>query len=183
MLVKHPFAKNTWESAVATSGTRLNMMSHSEPPNRGKRMPASARRYCPVMVQFACLWMPLNLFILYMRRAPLSPREGYNPGEAAVQRMKRQPSKEVTTRATQVVMYVQRVSCQTISNGGVTLKYSPESSASPVGIKARANQEIAAAGSTISDKDRKICMRMLKVSNSQVGHPYWEGVAGRFSSV
>jgi hypothetical protein len=50
--------------------------------------------------------MPFNLFILYMRRAPLRPREGYNPGEVAVQRMKRQPSKEVTTSAHQVVMNV-----------------------------------------------------------------------------
>ena len=58
------------------------------------------------MVQVHCLWMPFNLFILYMRRAPLSSREGYNPGEAAVQRMKRQPSKEATTTATQVVMKV-----------------------------------------------------------------------------
>src|SRR5271169_2569243 len=104
MFVKHPFAKKTWESAVASSGTRLNMTSHSEPPNRGKRMPASARKYCPVMVQVHCLWMPFNLFILYMRRAPLSPCEGYSPGEAAVQRMKRQSNKEVTTTITQVVM-------------------------------------------------------------------------------
>src|SRR5271165_7256765 len=102
MFVKHPLEKNTWESAVATSGTRLNMTSHSEAPNSGKRMPASARRYCPVMVQVHSLWMPLNLFILYMRRAPLSPREGYRPGETAVQRMKRQPSKEVTTMVTQL---------------------------------------------------------------------------------
>jgi len=102
--VKHPLEKNTWESAVATSGTRLNMTSHSEAPNRGKCIPASALRYCPVMVQVHSLWMLLNLFILYMRRAPLSPREGYRPGEAAVQRMKRQPSKEVTTMAPQVAM-------------------------------------------------------------------------------
>ena len=80
------------------------MTSHSEAPNRGKRMPASARRYCPVMVQVHCLWMPFILFILYMRSAPLSPRDGYSPGEAAVQRMKRQPSMEVTTMVTQVVM-------------------------------------------------------------------------------
>ena len=73
------------------------MTSHSEAPNRGKCMPARALRYCPVMVQVHSLWMPLNVFILYMRRAPLSPREGYRPGEAAVQRMKRQPSNEVTT--------------------------------------------------------------------------------------
>ena len=32
------------------------------------------------------------------------PARGYSPGEAAVQRMNRQPSKEVTTRATQVVI-------------------------------------------------------------------------------
>src|SRR6516165_3899369 len=106
MFVKHPFDQNVWESAVASSGTRLNMTSHSEAPSRGKRMPASARRYCPVMVQVHCLWMPFIFFILYMRRAPLNPREGYSPGEAAVQRMKRQSSKEVTTTATQVVMNV-----------------------------------------------------------------------------
>ena len=34
----------------------------------------------------------------------LSPREGYRPGEAAVQRMKRQPSTEVTMRVSPVVM-------------------------------------------------------------------------------
>src|SRR6266852_4276805 len=104
MFVKHPFDQNVWESAVASSGTRLNMRSHSEAPNRGKRTPASARRYCPVMVQVHCLWMPFILFIRYMRRAPLSPREGYSPGTAAVARMKRQPSKEVTTTVTQVAM-------------------------------------------------------------------------------
>src|ERR1700687_1848944 len=104
MFVKQPLDQNTWESAVASSGTRLNMRSHSEAPNRGKRMPASARRYCPVRVQVHCLWMSFILFIRYMRRAPRSPREGYSPGEAAVQRMKRQPSKEVTTTMTQVVM-------------------------------------------------------------------------------
>src|ERR1044071_9757470 len=104
MFVKHPLDQNTWESAEATSGTRLNMTSHSEAPNLGKRRPARARKYCPVMVHVHCLWMLFILFILYMRRAPLSPREGYSPGEAAVQRMKRQPSKEVTTTVTQVVM-------------------------------------------------------------------------------
>jgi hypothetical protein len=48
--------------------------------------------------------MPFILVILYIRRAPLIPRDGYSPGEAAVQRMKRQPSKEVTTMVTQAVM-------------------------------------------------------------------------------
>src|SRR4029077_7110445 len=104
MFVKHPLEKNTRESAVANSGTRLNITSHSAEPNRGKRMPARARRYCPVMLQVHSLWMLLNLFILYMRRAPLNPREGYRPGEAAVQRMKSQPSKEVTTMVAQVAM-------------------------------------------------------------------------------
>jgi hypothetical protein len=56
------------------------------------------------MVQVHSLWMLLNLFILYIRRALLNPREGYRPGEAAVQRMKRQPSKEVTTMVAQVAM-------------------------------------------------------------------------------
>src|SRR6266852_2072205 len=100
MFVKHPLDQDTWESAVASSGTRSNMTSHSEAPNRGKRIPASARRYCPVRVQVHCLWMPFILLILNMRRAPLSPREGYSPGEAAVHRMKRQPSTEVTTMMT-----------------------------------------------------------------------------------
>src|SRR5271169_3525070 len=104
MFVKHPFDQKAWDSAVASSGTRLNRTSHSEAPNRGKRMPASARRYCPVMLQVQSLWMLLNLFILYMRRAPWTPREGYRPGEAAVQRIKRQPSKEITTTVIQVVM-------------------------------------------------------------------------------
>ena len=80
------------------------MTSHSEAPSLGKRMPASARRYCPVMVQVHCPWMPFIKFTLNLRRAPLSPRDGYRPGDAAVQRMKRQPSKDVTTTVTQVVM-------------------------------------------------------------------------------
>src|SRR5271166_4931530 len=104
MLVKQPLDQNTWESALASSGTRLNIKSHSEPPNRGKRMPASARRYCPVTVQVHCLWMRFMICILYMRRAPRRPREGYSPGEARVQRMNRQPSKEVTTTVAPVVM-------------------------------------------------------------------------------
>src|SRR6478672_5178051 len=142
MLVKHPLEKKIWESAAAASGTRLNMTSHSEAPNRGKCMPARALRYCPVIVQVHRRWMPFNLFILYMRRAPLSPRDGYRPGEKAVQRMKRQPSREVTTMVTQLTMNEYRVRCQTISNSGVTLKYSSERSASPVGTKARASQKI-----------------------------------------
>ena len=64
---------------MASSGTRLNMTSHSEAPNRGKCMPASARRYCPVMVQVHSLWMLFISFIRYMRRAPLSPRDGIEP--------------------------------------------------------------------------------------------------------
>src|SRR4051794_13076854 len=96
--------KNTLASAVATSGMRLNMTSHSEAPMRGKYMPASARRYCPVIVQVHHRWMAFNLFIRYRRRAPFSPREGYSPGEAAAQRMNRQLRIEVTTTATHVVM-------------------------------------------------------------------------------
>src|SRR4029077_6456406 len=104
MLVKHPLEKKTWESAAATSGTRLNMTSHSEAPNRGKCMPARALRYCPLMLQVHSLWMPFILFILYKSRAPLSPREGYRPGETAVQRMKRQPSREATTPETHLTI-------------------------------------------------------------------------------
>src|SRR6266516_2161888 len=139
MFVNHPLEKKTRESAVTASGTMLNMTSHSEAPNRGKRMPARALRYCPVMLQVHRLWMPFNLFILYMRSAPLSPRAGYRPGETAVQRMKRQPSREVTTRVNQQTINEKRARCQTISNSGDILKYSSESSASPAGTKARAS--------------------------------------------
>src|SRR5271163_2026560 len=104
MLVKHPWDQNTWESALARSGTRFSMTSHSEAPNRGNRMPASARRYCPVMVQVHCFWMAFIFLNLYMRRAPLSPREGHSPGEVAVHRIKRQPNMEVTTMMTHVAM-------------------------------------------------------------------------------
>ena len=51
---------------------------------RVKRRPARARRYCPVMVQVHRRWIWLNLLTRYSRRAALSPREGYSPGEAAV---------------------------------------------------------------------------------------------------
>src|SRR4029077_17546940 len=142
MFVKHPLEKKIWESAAATSGTRLNMTSHSEAPNRGKCMPARALRYCPVMLQVHSFWMPFNLFILYMRRAPLSPREGYRPGEAAVQRMKRQPGKGVTAMLAQEAVDAERGRCQTISNSGVTLKHSSESSAAPAGTKARQSQKM-----------------------------------------
>src|SRR4249919_1938878 len=172
MLVKHPLEKKTWESAATASGTMLNMTSHSEAPSRGKCMPARALRYCPVMLQVHSLWMPFNLFTLYMRRAPLRPREGYRPGETAVQRMKRQPSREVTMTVTQLTTNESRARCQTISNSGVTLKYSSESSASPAGSKARASQKSAAVGTTMSQKDRKICIRRLRVSSSQIGYAY-----------
>ena len=52
----------------------MNITSHSDAPNRVKCMPASARKYCPVMVQVHSNWMLLNLRILYMRSAPLRPR-------------------------------------------------------------------------------------------------------------
>ena len=45
MFVKQPLDQKTCESALASSGTRLNIRSHSEPPTREKRIPASARRY------------------------------------------------------------------------------------------------------------------------------------------
>src|SRR6185503_1415548 len=104
MLVKDPLDQNTCESAVVSSGTRLYITSHSDAPMCGKRTPASALRYCPVMVHVHCLWMEFILFARYMSRAPLSPREGYSPGDEAVKRIKRQANKEVTTRVTQVVM-------------------------------------------------------------------------------
>jgi hypothetical protein len=60
--------------------------------------------------------MVFILFIRYIRRAPLSPREGYNPGDAAVKRMNRQPRIEVTTIVTQVVTNAYIARGQTISN-------------------------------------------------------------------
>src|SRR5262249_24448836 len=84
MFVKQLLDQKTCESALASSGTRLNMRSHSEAPTRGKGMPARARRYCPMTVQVHILWMRFIICILYRRRAPLSPREGQTPGEAAV---------------------------------------------------------------------------------------------------
>ena len=35
----------------------------------------------------------------------------------------------------------------------------------------------------MSQKDRKICIRMLRVSSSQIGYAYWQMFAVRFSSV
>src|SRR5262245_5060863 len=183
MLVKQPLDQNTWESAVASSGTRLNMTSHSEAPSRGKRMPANARRYCPVMVQVHSLWILFISLILNMRRAPLRPREGYSPGEAAVQRMKRQPSKEVMTIVLQVAMNAPRARFQTTSDSGANLKYEPGSSTSSVSMKPRTNHRIAAAGTALRQKNMTICIRMLRVCSNQIGPAYWHIVAVRFSSV
>src|SRR3981081_3177391 len=113
MFVKPPLEKNACESAVATSGMRLNITSHSEAPMRGKCMPASARRYCPVTVHVHQRWTAFNLFIRYRRRAPFRTREGESAGDAAVQRMNRQLSTEVTTTATQVVMKAETVHSHT----------------------------------------------------------------------
>ena len=84
MFVKQPLAQNTRASAVTSSGTRLSMTSHSEAPSRVKRTPASARRYCPVIVQVQRRWIRFIIFCRYISRAPLSPRDGYSPGAAGV---------------------------------------------------------------------------------------------------
>ena len=52
------------------------MTSHSEAPNRGKCMPASARRYCPVMVQVHSLWMPFNLLHSVHEESAPEPARG-----------------------------------------------------------------------------------------------------------
>src|SRR5262245_3654148 len=104
MFVKLPLDQNTCESAVVTSGMRLYMRSHSDAPSRGKCMPAMARRYCPVMVQVHSRWMRFIKLIRYSRSAPFSPRDGYSPGPTAVQRTKRQTSRDVTTKVAQAVM-------------------------------------------------------------------------------
>ena len=71
-----------------------------------KRMPASARRYCPVMVQVHSRWMRLMLAHSVHEERALSPRDCAAPATPAVQRMKRQPSNEVTTMVSQAVMKV-----------------------------------------------------------------------------
>src|SRR5215475_3530311 len=183
MFVKQPLDQNTCESAVASSGTKLIMTSHSDAPSRGKRMPASARRYCPVIVQVHSLWMLFISVIRYIRRAALRPRDGNSPGEVAVQRTKRQPSKEVTTIVPQVVMNAPMVRLQAISDNGVTLKYEPGISMSSTSTKPRANHKIAAAGTMSRQKDATICMRMLRLSSSQIGAAHRQTVAGRLSFV
>src|SRR5262245_371093 len=181
MLVKQPLDQNTCESAVASSGIRLNMTSHSDAPRRGKRMPASARRYCPVMLQVHSLWMLFISVIRYIRRAALSPRDGNSPGEAAVQRMKRQPSREVTTIVPQLVMNAPMARLEAISDSGVILKYEPGNSMSSTRKKPRVHHRIAAAGTTSRQKDVMICMRMLTLSSSQIGAAYRQIAAGRLS--
>jgi len=76
MLVNDPLEKKTAESALAVSGTRLVIRSHSDAPTRRKRMPASARKYWPVMVQVHRRWTRFSKPILKMSRAHLSPRAG-----------------------------------------------------------------------------------------------------------
>src|SRR5262245_30260454 len=183
MFVKQPLDQNTCESAVASSGSRLIMTSHSDAPNRGKRIPASARRYCPVMVQVHSLWMLFISVILYIRRAALRPRDGNSPGDVAVQRMKRQPSKEVTTIVPHVVMNAPMARLEVISDSGVILKYEPGNSRSSTRKKPRAHHRIAAAGTTSRQKDAMICMRMLRLSSSQIGAAYRQTVAVRLSFV
>ena len=56
------------------------------------------------MLQVHCFWTWFIFFTLYMIRAFFSPREGYSPGEAAVQRRKRLPNTEIRMTVTQVVM-------------------------------------------------------------------------------
>ena len=50
-------------------------------------------------------------------------------------------------------------------------------------MKPRANHKIAALGTTVSPKDRKICIRTLRVSSNQIGYTYWQVFAVRFSSL
>src|SRR5215475_14785305 len=183
MLVKQPLDQNTCESAVASSGTKLIMTSHSDAPRRGKRMPASARRYCPMMVQVQSLWILFISVIRYIRRAALRPRDGNSPGEVAVHRMKRQPSREVTTIVPQVVMNAPTARLEAISNNGVMLKYEPGNSMSSTSKKPRAHHRIATAGTAPRQKDAMICRRMLRLSSSQIGLAYRQMVAVRLSVV
>ena len=99
-----PLEKKTDESAEAASGTRLVIRSHSDAPTRRKRMPARARRYCPVMVQVHRRWTRFSRLILNIRRAHLRPRAGYKPGTAGVHRMNRQASRDVATTVIQLAV-------------------------------------------------------------------------------
>src|SRR6516165_12290404 len=97
--------------------------------------------------------------------------------------MKRQLNREVTMTVSPAVMNAKRLNCHAISRSGVTLKYSLESSASPAGMRPLRNHEIAAAGATTSQKDKKVCMMMLRASSSQLGAAYRRISAVRLSSV
>src|SRR6476659_1495992 len=101
------------------------MTSHSDAPTRSKRIPARARRYCPVIVHVHWVWIAFILWVLYIRRVALSPRDGYRPGEAAVNLTKRHPSTEVTTIVTQVVINVKMVRCQTSPRNGPARRSAP----------------------------------------------------------
>ena len=50
-------------------------------------------------------------------------------------------------------------------------------------VKPRANHKIAAVGTTLRQKNKKICIRMLRVSSNQIGCAYRQAPAVRFSSV
>ena len=73
--------------------------------------------------------------------------------------------------------------CQTISCSGVILKYSLRELCFSDGYEGDGDQVTAAVGTTRSQKSRKICIRMLRVSMNQNGYAYRQLLAVRFSSV
>ena len=106
MFVKHPLEKNTLASAVADFGNEVEHdvafgSANAREVHAGKRAQVLPRdRPRPPSLDGV---QPVHSI---QEESALQPSRGYSPGEAAVQRMNRQLSTEVTTTATQVVMNV-----------------------------------------------------------------------------
>src|SRR6476620_411271 len=70
-----------------------------------------------------------------------------------------------------------------MSDSGVVQKYSSEWPASAVPIRPLVPHTIVAVGTTTSQQDMKICVRIFAVSSTQIGDAYWQVFAARLSSV
>ena len=104
--MKQPFDQNTWESAVANLRDEVEhdvALGGAQP----REVHASER---PQVLPCDGPG-PQSLDVVEPRHSvheesATEPARRVQPGEAAVQRMKRQPSKEVTTMVSQAVMKV-----------------------------------------------------------------------------
>ena len=63
-----------------------------------------------------------------------------------------------------------------MSDSGVVRKYSSDRLASPAPIRPLVHHAIVAVGTTTSQKDMKICMRILAASSTQIGDAVLAGV-------